>query len=398
MFRDAPAHLLPVLFSKNLMRCLVNHLALPDRYLHRVALKVLKAIHARVDIEPEATVAALGGLLGPNGHVNFDHVTKTKTVEKLLSQVDMQTLRIVLPLFEHLILKPQVTDESGAASRRQMLADQLLSAIRSRQIDSLPKAAVSEYRAFIEQLLTLFVDVAYFSPRLAAEPPIAKPSQDVFRARISSCLTHLVGKAEDPAQFPYYVVVTIRKREHEDTSSQPLVDADDNIRRTVARAWKILDKLHAKAENPQASRRNLLRAFELLYSLTILQTYNGDSDAVSILDELKSCYDSLVKHRDQDSQEGSEMMVEILLSLVSKPSLLFRRLAQQVFGAIAPSINASGLQSMIAVRQFRLIGYFHAEADNVRSSRQRKIYPVKKTCSSKNMKSRTMKKCLMSKI
>lgn len=358
MFRDAPAHLLPVLFSKNLMRCLVNHLALPDRYLHRVALKILKAIHARVDIEPEATATALGGLLGPTGHVNFDHVTKTKTVEKLLSQVDMQTLRIVLPLFERLILKPQVTDESGAASRRQMLADQLLSAIRSRQIDSLPKAALSEYHAFIKQLLTLFVHVAYFSPRLAAEPPIAKPSQDVFRSRIFSCLTHLVGKAEDPAQFPYYVVMTIRKREHEDTSSQPLFDADDNIRRTVARAWKTLDKLHAKAENPQASRRNLLQAFELLYSLTILQTYNGDSDAVSILDELKSCYDSVVKHRDQDSQEGSEMMVEILLSLVSKPSLLFRRLAQQVFGAFAPSVNASGLQSMIAVCQFRLIGYF----------------------------------------
>lgn len=358
MFRDVPEHLLPVLFSKNLMRCLVNHLAFPDRYLHRVALKVLKSIHARVDIEPKASTAALGGLLGPNGHVNFDHVTKTKTVEKLLSQVDVHTLRIVLPLFEHLILKPQVQDEIGAASRRQMLADQLLSAIRSRQIDSLPKKAVSEYHAFIKQLLTLFVDVAYFSTRLAVEPPITKPSQDVFRSRISSCLTHLVGKAEDPAQFPYYVIMTICKREHEDSSSQPFFDADNNVRRTVARAWKTLDKLHAKAEKPQASSMGLLRAFELLYSLIILQTYNGDSDAVSILDELKSCYDSLVKHRDQDSQEGSEIMVEILLSLVSKPSLLFRRLAQQVFGAFAPSVNASGLQSMIAVCQFHLAGYF----------------------------------------
>lgn len=358
MFGDVPEHLLPVLFSKNLIRCLMNHLAVPDRYLHRVALKVLKAIHARVEIDPQATSAVMDGLLGPNGHVNFDHVTKTKTVEKLLSQVDPHTLLAVLPLFEHLILNPQVQEETGAASRRQMLADQLLSAIRSRQIDSLPKTAVSKYHACIEELLTFFVDVAYFSSRLAVEPPIAKASQDVFRSRVSSCLTHLVAKTEDPAQFPYYVVMTIHKREHEDMDSQPLFDADDNIRKTVARAWKILDKLHSKADKPQASRRNLLRAFELLYSLTILQTYNGDSDAVTILDELRGCYDSLVKHRDQDNQGGSEIMVEILLSLVSKPSLLFRRLAQQVIGAFAPSVNATGLQSMIAVSQLDLIGGF----------------------------------------
>ena len=355
MFGDIPEHLISILFSKNLMRCLMNHLALPDRYLHRVALKVLKAIHARVVTEPQATNAAISGLLGPNGHVNFDHVTKTKTVEKLLSQIDAQTLRTVLPLFERLILKPQVGDETGAASRRQILADQLLSLIRSRQIDSISKAALSEYNACIEQLLAFFVDVAYFSPRLAAEPPVSKASQDIFRSRISSSLTHLVAKVADPAQFPYYVVMIIHKRE-EDVDSQPLFDVDENVRKTVARAWKTLDKLHLKAGKPQSSRQNLLRAFKLLYSLTILQMYNGDSDAVTILDELRNCYDSLVKHREKDKQGGSEVLVEILLSLVSKPSLLFRRLAQQVFGAFAPCVNATGLQSMIAVSQFNLIG------------------------------------------
>ena len=362
MFGDVPEHLIPVLFSKNLMRCFMNHLALPDRYLHRITLKVLKAIHARVEIEPQIRTAVIRGLLGPNGHANFDYVTKTKTVEKLLSQIDAQILRTVLPLFEHLILKPQVREETGAASRRQMLADQLLSVLRSRQIDGLSKAAVSEYNACMEHLLTFFVDVAYFSPRLAVEPSISKASQDVFKSRIASCLTHMVAKTEDPAQFPYYVVTTIHKREKEDADNRPLFDADDNIRKNVARAWKTLDKVHLKAVKPRASGQNMLRAFKLLYSLTILQTYNGDSESVNILDELRSCYDSLVKHRDKDNQGGSEIMVEILLSLVSKPSLLFRRLAQQVFGAFAPSVNAAGLQSMIAVSQLHFIGRFTHES------------------------------------
>ena len=355
MFRDVPENRIHVLFSKNLMRCLMNHLAIPDRYLHRVALKVLKAIHARVEIEPQVTAAAIGGLLGPSGQVKFDQATRTKTVEKLLSQIDMQTLRTVLPLFEHLILKPRMQDEPGAASRRQVLADQLLSAVRSKQIDGLSPPAVSEYKACIEHLLSFFVDVAYFSPRLVTDPPISKASQDMFKSRISSCLTHLMTKAENPAQFPYYVVNTIHQREEENTDSQLLFDADNNVRNIVGRAWRTLDKLQLKAEKPQASRQNLLRAFKLLYSLTILQVYNGDSDAVTVLDELRGCYDSLIKHRDKDNQGGSGIMVEILLSLVSKPSLLFRRVAQQVFAAFAPSVNATGLQSMITVSQLNLI-------------------------------------------
>ncbi|KMU72691.1 hypothetical protein CISG_03126 [Coccidioides immitis RMSCC 3703] len=80
--------------------------------------------------------------------------------------------------------------------------------------------------------------------------------------------------------------------------------------------------------------------------------YNGDADAVSMLDELKICYDKFVSRKkadDADTAEASDILVVILLSFASKQSQLFRRTSEQVFGAFADRVTATGLQSLIAI-------------------------------------------------
>lgn len=86
--------------------------------------------------------------------------------------------------------------------------------------------------------------------------------------------------------------------------------------------------------------------------MTILQIYNGDSDAVSMLDELKFCYSKFLgkeKSGHGEASDASDALVEILLSFASKPSQLFRRMSEQVFGAFADQVTADGLQSLISV-------------------------------------------------
>jgi DNA polymerase phi len=95
-----------------------------------------------------------------------------------------------------------------------------------------------------------------------------------------------------------------------------------------------------------------IQAFRLVYSLTILQVYNGDADAVSMLDELAFCYTKFwgdKKSKKEDKSDASNALVEILLSFASKPSKLFRRMSEQVFGVFASQITADGLQSLISV-------------------------------------------------
>lgn len=86
--------------------------------------------------------------------------------------------------------------------------------------------------------------------------------------------------------------------------------------------------------------------------MTILQVYNGDADAVSMLDELDFCFSKIFgdkKSKKDETADASDALVEILLSFASKPSQLFRRMSEQVFGAFADKISENGLDSLVSV-------------------------------------------------
>jgi DNA polymerase phi len=88
-----------------------------------------------------------------------------------------------------------------------------------------------------------------------------------------------------------------------------------------------------------------------MFSLVILLLYNGDGAALSVLDELRICYDKLIRHKSMDGNDTdpTEVLIEILLSFISKPSMLLRKLAQQVFSTFAGDIRAEGLQLLFNV-------------------------------------------------
>ena len=86
--------------------------------------------------------------------------------------------------------------------------------------------------------------------------------------------------------------------------------------------------------------------------MTILQVYNGDADAASMLEELDFCYTKIFgdkKSKKEEASDASDALVEILLSFASKQSQLLRRMSEQVFGAFADSITENGLESLTSV-------------------------------------------------
>ena len=355
--QTAPAEFLPVLFGKNFVRCLVNQLVSPERYLHRIAEKSIKAINTRALDCPSLVSVVVDKIMVTNGYINFDIVTKTKTIEKLISQAAPYIVRSIPPKFHQMILHPRTMDEKAASARRQIIADYLLMVVRSGVIQDEKGSAGSDYHEAIKEILAILAKHAYFEirgdlegPESALEPPISQASREVFRSRITSSLAHLIAKATGSSGYPYAIVSAIHDCENMDGSTLVTIDTDGSVRTQIKRAWKTLVKVHAEGDVADTAKKELLRAFELLYCLTMLQVYNGDVDAANMLDELQDCYVGLLKHGHGDAQkEGSEILVEILLSLVSKPSLLFRRLALQVFSACTSTITADGLQSMIRV-------------------------------------------------
>ncbi|KAL4929352.1 DNA-directed DNA polymerase POL5 [Aspergillus undulatus] len=330
-------------FTKNLIRCLTNQLAVEDRYLHRMAVKAAKVIQARVSKEPEFAGPAVKGLMGSAGSTNFDQITKTKTIEKIVSEANLDALVTILPLFETLVASPGTTDGKAAAANRQFLAGLLLSMVRAQ-------SAVEGSEAALERILFVFARFAYFTSeegKSGPQPPFTEQSQELFRSRINSSLNSIIAAQKHAATLPYAVVRKIRDAAKSEEYGKFIIKMDDTLKESVKGAFKALKKLEKSQSDPGTD------AFKLLYSMTILQVYNGDTDAASMLDELDFCYNKIFgdkkSKKGEEASEASDALVEILLSFASKPSQLFRRMSEQVFTAFAPNITATGLESLISI-------------------------------------------------
>jgi len=393
LLRNVPTNLLPTIFSDRLMRCLINQLASQERYLHTAAQKALNSICARVEQEPSATIIIIKAMSrSPDGPINFDQISRTKVVEKLLAHVQDYSLVELSSLFSQLITKASEQDEKTAATSKRMAADQLVSVMRSKLISASTKGSnSSETNVFIDQAFALLAKHAYFVHRQqfpasvpTLEEPTAKLSREMFKSRISSSLSIVLAKCAEPAPVSYNLIAYIRSLEKEDNDLNLPFNSDDAVKKTIEKAWSTLKKIHSRSMSAQGSRKRLQSAFDLLYAFTLLQVYNGEAEAVGILDELKDSYDGLLKHKQESDQGSSDTLIEILLSFASKPSLLFRRLAQEVFSACTSDVSSRGLKSMIKVFYLMHQCGFQ-DADIYRYLRLRRAWPVRRRSSIRKM-------------
>jgi DNA polymerase phi len=129
------------------------------------------------------------------------------------------------------------------------------------------------------------------------------------------------------------------------------VEMDIHITNVKLSAESTMGKILVKEKKATPQDKPQLQALALLYSLVIFQLYNGESDAISVLDELKSCYDTLVRHKHTKGSDtdSSEVLVQLLLSFLSKPSVLLRKVSQHVFTAFVGDITSGGLELMTEV-------------------------------------------------
>lgn len=357
---SAPANNISTILGKNCIRCLANQHAQEERYLHSIAGRTLRTLQDRVRSEPRAVLPMLQSIIKLHGYANFDHLTKGKTLENLFRCVPLELLKDVVKNLALVLVSPGTGEAKLASSKRQILADYLLMIVRSLPVPS-SEDMLKLHRDAVGSILRLLVRLAYFDLYISPddgtvskpEPSITQDNRQTFRSRILSCLGHLVSKDPDPAYHPYEVVLDIQGRSA--TDHKPLFKADEEVRRCIERSWKALLKIHSKVESKGRADTPTHNALELLFSLTIIQAYSGEPDAVNILEELQGCYKSLLKGKPAAKQDsGSSALMDIILSLISKPSLLFRRLSQQVFTSFAPRIGEDDLGSMIRVRTVEL--------------------------------------------
>ncbi|KAH7081608.1 DNA polymerase phi-domain-containing protein [Paraphoma chrysanthemicola] len=348
---DVPEDIVAALLSPNILRTLINQSKKEDRFLHSAALAALNSIQARVQREPSSALPTFIALTSKHGSIEFDKITKTKTLEQVLLSASDSAIKKIIRHLNSLVLRPNTEDETLAHTRRQVIADILLNLVKHfKGYDQMPND-IAEQDGWLRRTIEMLVEHGYFVPSETAKtskvalPSLGEKTRQVYQERLSSCLTKLLSvNLGSRSTFALTAVGMIRSKDASSKSLKLAFRADPAVSKTLEKAAQTLDAISAKGSI--AGNKMAAEGFILLYSLTILQVYNGEGDAVMMLDDLDVSRKAMLKKVKDSTQEGSDVFVEIILSFLGNPRTLFRKIGEEALSIFASEIGATGLNSL----------------------------------------------------
>ncbi|RKO89758.1 DNA polymerase phi-domain-containing protein, partial [Blyttiomyces helicus] len=380
---------IPYIFSPELLRCLMNNLSKADNYLHEVAKQTAETL-AKVALENSSVALQLViQLVGKNGHHQFDTVTKTKVVEEILSSLSPEGIAAYVKHLSEIFLdqtdKDEEADPFESSTRRvlihrQWAVDQMMLLVRTPKI---PKDET--WLKFVARFLALHAffhvhdDVAEDELVKAPKPPLSYAARTMCQERFFIMLGYLqdlvlTKGAEKGEKLPagtlpsgqfwvsdIHSFVVSAKKDKRLSLVSPL---DDEAVTAVKKGAAILDRISkeiAKKEDKIIIAQ--YKAFELLFLHILLQVYSDPGEAVGLLEDLEKCYDKFFivkkpspKKRKADADEDDEgdfapidVLIDILISFLAKPSALLRALSHEVFKAFCSQMTKKALDIILEV-------------------------------------------------
>ncbi|KAI1814374.1 hypothetical protein GGS20DRAFT_548831 [Poronia punctata] len=326
-FASVDQSLVRELFTRNLMKCLINQAAKEDRYLHRAALKTLNTIEKTVEAQPELLMPVLKELMGKHGVYEFDRLTTSSTVGGILQSVTPANVKKVLKFLREPVLSLKKTPEEAETLRRVYAEYVYKITAQAKTTPTDPEATDS--KSVLEVGIKELASCAY-SLQEDFVPELSEKEREVFRHRLSAAFSK-VSKQEKNAEYICEAVRAVKPT---------AVVMSDEIQSQSKDALKAMAKLLKKSNKADDNSSAIFSGLALLYATTLLQLYNGVPDALNILEDLRTCSE---KTKEKEAS-ASVFLVDILLALVSQKSGMLRQICEQVFEAFAPLLSAEALK------------------------------------------------------
>ena len=347
---ESPPQLITYFISKNFLLRLISHSESNDQLLQKAAEKVCRAIRDRCRRDAYAGIPVVAAFLSPsNGVIDFDRRTKTKNIAQLLSDTARNQPHEFVDLFDRLLISFSERNAVHSPVQQQVLTNHLVAVIRSFHRDCIEEDPCNH---FVRNVLSLLAKFAYFNLESSSSDdrfePMSETTRLMYRSRISSCLTHITSQCNRPADFVFAIVEDIRRHEKSCKLNTPLLCADSEIQKLMDGSFSTLLSLRREV-TASSERAKVLNSLTLLLSLSVLQVYNEDLDAIGVLEELIQVINTRKTTTDRMHSSDVMIIIEILLSLLSKPSQLFRRIACQVFCSITDVLEPLSLQPIYKV-------------------------------------------------
>jgi DNA polymerase phi len=339
---SAPLDLLPALFTPNFMRSLINQRTDLTRDLSAAANLPLEAIVSRAGKDAESASKLLEILVTSETSVHFDPVTNSKTLIGLVSNSPDDGKPALVAAISGYIVQPpieNISEDSDVHNARVVLAN-LLATMVARQVKK-HNVIETSWTTNVAQTLASF---AYLKSK-QAKPSFSEESRTMFHDALIRSVNNLLPKSSSPGAWLASIVRYIHKAAKSSDHSLVL-KADESIVESITASQKCLQELQ-KSTSPKAENKEVVEVLQLLFSLVLLEVYGGDADATDMLSELQTCYSSI--QAEEAESQAFDLLVELLLSFLSKTSSLYRHISEIVFPAIASSMSEEGLESLLDI-------------------------------------------------
>lgn len=370
----------PMLFTPNFMRTLINQLGNRDRLLHRAAVKATQTIQDVVKEQPHLGFALVTQLIGKNGHQNFDSITKTKTVEQVLSSLDIDRVReYVKHLGEIICQGIETADEDELVeitNRRKWALDQLLFLVRTPTVPTDDE--------LLSDILTFLAAHGYFTMQKPVKkrflldrlpmPPFVDSLKQVTRSRFLSSVSELAkqasvsnaagkktpGMAQDGKLWLAKAHEILLQLE-QDKSFKSIFDHDAEIAAKLADGVRCLEKVRKfEAKTSDAVAVERARAFQSLLLSALLVSADAADGASDLVEPLCACADKLfpasavaARKATQAAEEeeevaGIELLCDCLLSFLELSSAFLRTSATNAFEAFSQDMTKESIGLLLS--------------------------------------------------
>lgn len=340
-----------VVFGAHMMRSFINSLSSSQSYLHEAAKQLASSLPTLVkqSKDPGVPVVVLKQLLGRHGIMHFDKLTKTRTVDSLLGTLQgsgpQMFVAWLLDIFEKGNFEDSTESESltkSEESSRIAVLNQLYQLVK--------KKSGAHEGNWLQDVLFFFLKHAYFQTVGKNKKETLPASvRQICEQRFVSALKDL-SSSREMKSFELHDIVQHAKEllehgEYKVASDLWTEEAEKAFKKAVHSIEKIRKKRRKSGES-----RHEDEVFELLFTHMALNLFTEPEQAMDILKELKACYErQKTKHEEKSDEEPHwvEVLTEVLLSLLTKTSSLFRHVVDQVFVLLAPHLTQNALNMIL---------------------------------------------------
>lgn len=309
------------IFTRNLMRTIVNQSNDNKRQLHKISQKLLNSLIETCTQDSTKIVPFVDNILFSQfGSINFDRLTKSKTISKLLS-LQGSNLTLLFKCFTDKLSKQSETTDKNMT---RFILDSCLHIIRNHK-----SFLQDETKSIImEPLLAPIIANSFF--HAFNDTSIT----ELYHEKLYSILSELsIVPTNDSHSWQYYTIISILCLQ-KDKSLTLNLNFDDKLSSELEKATVFLQKLSNREDIAS-------RGLEALLTMSILQLFMGDMDSLDTIEELCN-----FQNENAMSLVG---ITEILLGFLAQKKSILTKTALLVWEQFITKIGSDELNLLLDV-------------------------------------------------